>query len=108
MIITTCETVANHRLVNELGIVSGNTVRAKHVGRDIMAGLKTLVGGEVRGYTEMLAESRQQAVDRMLLEAEKLGANAVVGVRYVTSAVAQGMSEMLAYGTAVNVERTGG
>lgn len=108
MIITTCETVANHRIVNELGIVCGNTVRAKHVGRDIMAGLKTLIGGEVRGYTEMLAESRQQAVDRMVLEAQKLGANAVVGVRYSTSAVAQGMSEMMAFGTAVNLERTGG
>jgi len=104
MIISTCQTVTNHRVVAELGIICGNTVRAKHLGRDIMAGLKTIVGGEVRGYTEMLSESRQQALDRMIDEARKLGADAVVNVRFTTSTVMQGMSEMLAYGTAVKLK----
>ena len=104
MIVTSTESIPNHRIVTQLGVICGNTVRAKHVGRDIMAGLKTIVGGEVRGYTEMLSESRQEALDRLIAEAGKLGADAVVNVRFSTSAVMQGMAEMLAYGTAVKIE----
>ena len=107
MIVTTTESVPGHRVVAQLGVICGNTVRAKHVGRDIMAGLKTIVGGEVRGYTEMLSESRQEAIDRMIAEARRVGADAVVNVRFTTSAVMQGMAEMLAYGTAVKLEPTG-
>ena len=106
MIVTTSESIPHHRVVATLGVICGNTVRAKHLGRDIMAGLKTIVGGEVRGYTEMLAESRQQALDRMITEAQKLGADGIVNVRFTTSAVMQGMSEMLAYGTAVKLQET--
>lgn len=104
MIVTTCETVPNQRVVAQLGVICGNTVRAKHLGRDIMAGLKTIVGGEVRGYTEMLAEARQEAMERMTAEAQRIGADAVLNVRFTTSAVMQGMSEMLAYGTAVRLQ----
>jgi len=104
MIMTNTDGVAGHRVVETLGIVKGSTVRAKHAGRDFMAGLKSIVGGEIKGYTEMLAESRTQAEQRLLSEAQRLGANAVVNIRYTTSSVMQGMSEMLAYGTAVRVE----
>lgn len=104
MIITSTDFIANKTIVHQYGVVSGNTVRAKHIGRDIAAGLKTLVGGEVRGYTEMLAEARKEALHRMAEEAERLNADAVINVRYVTSMVAQGMSEMMAYGTAVKIE----
>ena len=103
MITVTTDSVSNHEITRELAVVTGNTVRAKHVGRDIMAGLKTLVGGEIRGYTEMLAEARAQALARMAEEAERIGADAVVNVRFTTSMVMQGMSEMLAYGTAVKL-----
>lgn len=103
MIISTCESIPSHQISEHLGIVCGNTVRAKHVGRDIMAGLKTLVGGEVGGYTEMLQESRNQATDRMVAQAKAMGADAIVNVRFTTSQVAQGMSEMLAFGTAVKL-----
>lgn len=104
MITVTTETIPGCNIVSDLGVVTGNTVRAKHVGRDIMAGLKTLVGGEIRGYTEMLSEARAQALQRMADEAERMGADAVVNVRFTTSMVMQGMSEMLAYGTAVKLE----
>jgi uncharacterized protein YbjQ (UPF0145 family) len=104
MITVTTETVPGRSIAADLGVVTGNTVRAKHVGRDIMAGLKTLVGGEIRGYTEMLSEARAQALQRMADEAQRLGADAVVNVRYTTSMVMQGMSEMLAYGTAVKLD----
>jgi uncharacterized protein YbjQ (UPF0145 family) len=104
MILTTTETVAGHRVTETLGIVKGSTVRAKHAGRDFMAGLKSIVGGEIKGYTEMLAESRTQAEERLMGEARQLGADAVVNIRYTTSAVMQGMSEMLAYGTAVRIQ----
>jgi len=104
MILTTGETVAGKRIVRTLGLVRGNTVRARHIGRDILAGLRNIVGGEVQEYTKLLAESREQALDRMADEARLLGANAIVGVRFVTSMVAQGMAELLAYGTAVVVE----
>jgi uncharacterized protein YbjQ (UPF0145 family) len=103
MILTNTENVAGYRIVETLGIAKGSTVRAKHVGRDFMAGLKSIVGGEIGGYTEMLAESRTQAEERLVAEARALGADAVVNIRYTTSAVMQGMAEMLAYGTAVRV-----
>lgn len=105
MILSTTENVAGFRVVETLGIAKGSTVRAKHAGRDFMAGLKSIVGGEISGYTEMLSESRTQAEQRLLNEAQQLGADAVVNIRYTTSAVMQGMSEMLAYGTAVKLER---
>ncbi len=104
MLLTNTETVPGKNVVEHFGLVSGSTVRAKHVGRDILAGLKNLVGGELKGYTELLKESRQQAVDRMIQQAEQLGANAVVNVRFATSSVAQGAAELYVYGTAVSVQ----
>jgi uncharacterized protein YbjQ (UPF0145 family) len=104
MIVTNTETVAGYHVVEVKGIVQGNTVRAKHAGRDIAAGLKNLVGGELRGYTELLTESRRQAIERMMAQAEQLGANAVVNVRFTTSAVTAGAAELYAYGTAVVVK----
>lgn len=104
MIVTNTETVAGYRIVEIKGLVQGNTVRAKNVGRDIMAGLKNMVGGELKGYTELLTESRRQAVERMLGQAQQLGANAIVNVRFTTSAVTAGAAELYAYGTAVVVE----
>lgn len=103
MLLTNTETVPGYEITETLGVVRGNTVRAKHVGRDIMANLKGIVGGEIEGYTELLAEARDEATRRMLLDAEAVGADAVVSVRFVTSMVAQSMSEMLAYGTAVKL-----
>jgi uncharacterized protein YbjQ (UPF0145 family) len=85
-------------------VVTGNTVRAKHIGRDFMAGLKNLVGGELKGYTELLADARQEAVARMVEEARSMGANAVINIRFATSSVAQGAAELFAYGTAARVE----
>ena len=108
MITATTETIPGQEISSHLGVVCGNTVRAKHVGRDIMAGFKTIVGGEVSGYTEMLQESRNQATDRMIAQAKAMGADAVVNIRFTTSQVAQGMSEMLAYGTAVKLSYDGG
>ena len=104
MIVTNTEAVAGHRIVRILGLVQGNTVRAKHAGRDIAAGLKNLVGGELKGYTELLTESRRQAMERMLAQAQQLGANAVVNIRFTTSAVTSGAAELYAYGTAVVAE----
>ena len=104
MIITNIETVPGKTIVEHFGLVSGSTIRAKHVGRDLMAGLKNLVGGELKGYTQLLHESRQQALERMIEQARQLGANAVVNVRFSTSSVAQGAAELYAYGTAVKVE----
>lgn len=104
MIVVNTETVAGYEIVKTLGMVQGNTVRAKHAGRDIAASFKNLVGGELRGYTELLTESRREATQRMLSQAQQLGANAVVNVRFTTSAVTAGASEMYAYGTAVLVE----
>jgi uncharacterized protein YbjQ (UPF0145 family) len=101
---STTESIAGHTITRSLGVVTGNTVRSKHIGRDFMAGIKTIIGGEVRGYTEMLSEARQEATQRMVKNAAALGADAVVNVRFTTSAIAQGMSEMLAYGTAVNLD----
>lgn len=107
MIMTNTETVPGYEITEVLGIAQGNTVRAKHIGRDIMAGLKNVVGGELKGYTELLTESRRQAVERMLAEADELGANAVINVRFTTSAVTQGAAELYAYGTAVILEKVG-
>lgn len=104
MIITTSDSIAGKRIVRTLGLVRGNSVRARHIGRDILAYLRNIVGGEVQEYTKLLAESREQALDRMVAEARQLGANAVVGTGFVTSMVAEGLAELLAYGTAVVVE----
>ena len=104
MIVTTTETISGKKVVKTLGLVKGNTIRARHVGRDIVAGFRNIVGGEIVEYTKMLAESREQALDRMQKEAEKLGANAVVGMRFITASIMGGAAELLAYGTAVIVE----
>ncbi len=104
MIITTSNEIPGKRIVRTLGLVKGNTIRARHVGRDIMALFRHMVGGEVSDYTKMMAESREQAIDRMLQEARNLGANAVISLRFSTSYVMSGAAEILAYGTAVMVE----
>jgi uncharacterized protein YbjQ (UPF0145 family) len=103
MELTNLEFVPNKEVVEHYGVVSGSTVRAKHVGRDIMAGLKNVFGGELKGYTELLGESREEAVSRMKEQAKSLGANAVLNVRFSTSSVAAGASELYVYGTAVKV-----
>jgi uncharacterized protein YbjQ (UPF0145 family) len=103
MILSNTETVPGKEIVEFYGVVTGNTVRAKHVGRDIMAGLKNIVGGELVGYTELLQDSREEATQRMITQAESMGANAVVNVRFATSSIAQGAAELFAYGTAVLV-----
>lgn len=104
MIVTNIEIVPGKRIVKHLGMVSGNTVRSKHAGRDLMAGLKNIFGGELKGYTELLTESREEALQRMIAQAESVGANAVVNVRLSTSSIAAGAAELFAYGTAVVVE----
>ena len=104
MIMVNTDFVPGKKIQKALGLVKGNTVRARHVGRDIMAGFKNIVGGEISDYTKMIAESREQSLDRMKEEAEKLGANAVVNVRFSTSYVMSSAAEILAYGTAVIVE----
>ena len=104
MIVVTSSSIAGKRVVRSLGMVRGNTIRARHLGRDILAFLRNVVGGEITDYTKMMAESREQALDRMVEEAESLGANAVINVRFTTSMIMQSASEILAYGTAVIVE----
>lgn len=104
MIVTNIEEVPGKRIVRHLGMVQGNTVRAKHAGRDIMAGFKNIVGGELKGYTELLNESRNEATERMIQQAEAVGANAILNVRFSTSSVTAGASELFVYGTAVIVE----
>ena len=104
MILSNTEDVAGKRIVEFYGVVTGSTVRAKHFGRDFMAGLKNLIGGELKGYTELLQEAREEALARMQRQAESMGANAVVNVRFSTSSIAQGAAELFAYGTAVKVE----
>ncbi len=104
MIIVTSDSIPGKRIVEVYGIVRGNTIRARHLGRDLMAVLRNIVGGEVSDYTKMIAESREQAVDRMVAEAHALGANAIVTLRFSTSSMMQGAAELLAYGTAVKVE----
>ena len=105
MLIATTETIAGHDITQTLGLVRGNTIRARHVGRDITAALRNLVGGEVTEYTKMVAESREQALDRMVAEAESLGADAVVAVRFTTLVITSGAAELLAVGTAVKLQR---
>ncbi len=104
MVISTSEQIEGKRIIETLGLVKGNTIRAKHLGRDIGAGLKSLVGGEITGYTEMMVQAREQATQRMIDEAVSKGADAIVGMRYATSMVMSGAAEVLAYGTAVRVE----
>ena len=104
MIISTAESIASRPAIRTLGLVRGNTVRARHLGRDIMAGLRTLVGGEIVEYTKLMAESREQAMDRMLDQARLLGANAVVSIRFTTSVVMGGAAELLVTGTAIIIE----
>ena len=104
MLLSSTETIEGMKIIRQLGLVKGNTIRARHVGRDIMAGLRNIVGGEITDYTKMMAESREQALDRMIEDAQNLGANAIVGVKFATSMVMQSASEILAYGTAVVVE----
>ncbi|MCB9556072.1 MAG: YbjQ family protein [Deltaproteobacteria bacterium] len=104
MIVVNTEKIPGHQVVEVKGLVQGNTVRAKNFGRDIAAGFKNMVGGELKGYTELLSESRDQAMERMLAEASRLGANAVVNVRFSTSAVTAGAAELYVYGTAVVVQ----
>jgi len=104
MIVVTIDQIEGKKVVKTLGLVRGSTIRARHVGRDIMASLRNLVGGEITDYTKMLAESREQALQRMTEQAEGMGANAIVGTRFVTSMVQSGAAELLAYGTAVVVE----
>lgn len=101
--ISNTESIPGRTIVEFYGVVTGNTVRAKHVGRDIMAGLKNIVGGELKGYTELLQDSRAEATDRMIEQAVSMGANAVVNVRFATSSISQGAAELFAYGTAVRV-----
>ncbi len=108
MILVNTELIPGYRVVETKGLVQGNTIRAKHLGRDIAAGFKNLVGGELKGYTELLTESRRQAIERMIGQAQQLGANAVVNVRFTTSAVTQGAAELYAYGTAMVVEEERG
>jgi uncharacterized protein YbjQ (UPF0145 family) len=107
MIIVNTESVPGHQIVHFYGVVSGNTVRAKNVGRDIAAAFKNLVGGELRGYTELLTEARDEAMQRMVSQAHAMGANAIVNVRFATSSVAAGAAELFAYGTAVQVRPSG-
>ena len=104
MIITNLEIVPGRTIVKHLGLVQGNSVRAKHVGRDIMAGFKNVFGGELKGYTELLQESRDEAMERMQEQARAAGANAILNVRFSTSSITQGAAELFAYGTAVILE----
>lgn len=104
MILTTTESIKGKKIVRTLGLAKGNTIRARHIGRDIMALLRNIVGGEITEYTKLLAESREQSLDRMVADAQRLGANAVVEVRFATSVLMGGAAELLAYGTAVVVE----
>jgi len=104
LIVVTSPTIPGKKIVRTLGLVRGNTIRARHVGKDIMAGLRNIVGGEVTEYAKLLAESREQALDRMMVEAEGLGANAIISVAFTTSVIMGGAAEMMAYGTAVVIE----
>lgn len=104
MIVTTTETVPGKRIVEVYGVVRGNTIRARHLGKDILALFKNIVGGEIQEYTKLIAEAREQSIDRMIEDTESLGANAIVNVRFTTSYIMQNASEILAYGTAVRVE----
>jgi uncharacterized protein YbjQ (UPF0145 family) len=104
MILSTIDSIPGRKIVRSLGLVRGSTIRARHIGKDISAAFKNIAGGEITDYTKMLAESREQATDRLIEDAEALGADAVVGLRFTTSSVMQGAAEILAYGTAVITE----
>jgi len=104
MILTNTETIPGKKIIEHFGLVTGSTVRARHIGSDMAAGLKNLVGGELKGYTQLLNESRRQALERMVQQAVQLGANAVINIRFATSSIAQGAAELYVYGTAVRVE----
>ena len=103
MLLSNLESVPGHQIIQQFDVVYGSTVRSKHVGRDFLAGLKNIVGGELTAYTELLEESRQEAMNRMIAKAQSLGANAIVGIRFSTSNITQGASELFVYGTAVRV-----
>ncbi len=104
MLLSNLESMPGYQISRQIDVVYGSTVRSKHVGRDLLAGLKNIVGGELTAYTELLEESRQEAMNRMIAKAQSLGANAVIGIRFSTSNIAQGASELFVYGTAVVVE----
>lgn len=104
MIVATTEVVAGHRVARTLGLVRGSSIRARHVGRDLIAGLRNLAGGELHEYTKLLAEAREQAIDRMIAEAEALGADGILAVRFQSAEVSRGAAEMVCYGTAVELE----
>jgi uncharacterized protein YbjQ (UPF0145 family) len=104
MLLSNLEMVPGKRVIKHRGLVQGSTVRAKHVGKDLLAGLKNIVGGELKAYTELLQESREEATARMVKQAESIGANAVLNVRFATSSITQGAAELFAYGTAVVLE----
>jgi uncharacterized protein YbjQ (UPF0145 family) len=104
MMVVTSETIAHKKIVKTLGLARGNSVRARHVGKDIMAGLKSIVGGEIHEYAKLVAESREQAIDRMSADAASLGANAIIATRFSTSVIIGGAAELLAIGTAVIIE----
>lgn len=108
VLLATSDTIAGHRIVRTLGLVRGNTIRSRHIGRDILANLRNVVGGEISEYTKLLAEAREQALDRLVEEAESLGANAVVSLRFQTTEVMKAAAELLAYGTAVVIEEEPG
>lgn len=105
MLITTTETISGHTITETFGLVRGNTIRARHIGSDIGAGLKSLVGGEIRGYVKAMSDAREEAISRMVSEAEALGADAIISVRFTTSQVMGGAAEIMAYGTAVRTSR---
>ncbi len=104
MLLSNMEIIPGRRVKEHMGIVQGSTVRSKHVGKDILAGFKNVVGGELKAYTELLSEARRQATERMIDEAESIGANAIINIRYTTTSVTPGAAEILAYGTAVVLE----
>jgi len=104
MLITTTNTIKNKKIKENLGLVRGNTIKAKHIGKDIVAGLRSIVGGEIKEYTEALSEARETAIKRMTKQADELGADAIIGVRFTTSQVMAGAAELLVYGTAVKLE----
>jgi len=105
MIIVTTNNIPGYEITEVIGLVRGNTIRARAIGKDIMAGFKNIIGGEIHEYTKMIAESREQSIDRMLAEAEEKGADAILGARFTTSSVMQGAAELFAYGTAVKIKK---
>ena len=104
MILVSSPNIPEKKVVKTLGLVKGNTIRARHIGKDILAGLRAIVGGELHEYTQLLAQSREQAIDRMIEDAEKVGANAIISVSFTTSVMSQGSAELMAFGTAVLIE----